>query len=212
MSIQFPNVPQLPGVPPLARQAAAFATRVIAGVSIIGQLLSQSSQSAAIWGVFDANNNKVLSPDTIRGLEYGEEWRVASYPVQPNAFTSYDRVQLPFEVVLTMRKTGAITDRQRFMNQIVAMRQSTQLYTIITPELVYSGLTFARWGQNRKDGAGAYTIEVELVFQKINSGTAAYSTTQNAAAPSAQPNAAQGTVTTAPVPPSVQTQVTGAPP
>lgn len=237
MSLAFPNVPQLPGVPQLVRAAGASLTTISLGVAAISNVLGAASNAPNVWGLFAVgttpsssggggllsalpglsasanliaasvglqnpagNSNALVQPDSIRDLDFQEEWRISKYPVQRGSFTSFNRVAVPYEISLRMVKGGSLSARTAFINQIVALRASTNLYTIITPELVYTDLTFTRWSQSRKEAAGAFFLIVDLFFEKVIQIDAQYSTTSstpstsNAADPSAVPSVSQGTV------------------
>lgn len=195
MSLQFPNVPALPGVPPLVRQVGATINAIVPVVgSLVGTILGQSTQSQNIWGVFDSAGNKVLTPDSIREFDARAEWRISTYPIQQGGFAAYNKVALPPEFSIQMVMGGSVDARQAFEAQVDAVAQSITLYQIVTPEQTYSSVNVSRVEKTRKGAAGAFFLMIDLFFMQIIQVTGNYSTTQNAAQPSALPNASQGTV------------------
>jgi hypothetical protein len=205
MSLQFPNVPQLPGVPPVVRALGGYVTLATAAFTAISHILSQASQVANIWGVFDADNNLVLAPDSIREFDVRAEWRVSNYPVQQGSFATYDKVTMPAEYSVRMAKGGSVDERQAFQSQVEAVAASTNLFTIVTPEESYSNVNVTRYEISRKEAAGAFFLVIDLFFIQIIEVAAQYSTTantpdlSNAKDASAIPNAPQGTVQAQPV-------------
>jgi hypothetical protein len=207
VSLQFPNVPNLPGVPQVARSILAPVTQVVIGAASIQNLLASASAAPNIWGVFDSNGNQVITPDSIREFGTRAEWRVSNFPVQQGSFASYNKVTLPAEYSVRMVKGGTIADRQAFQAQVEMVAASLDLYTIITPEESYQNVNVTRYEITRKGAAEAFFVSVDLFFQLIIQVGAQYSTTtttpdtSNAASPSAQPNQSQGTVTAQPADP-----------
>jgi Dit-like phage tail protein len=71
MSILFPNVPNLPGVPQLARLLTGNVTTVNTGIASINNVLAAAFQTPSIWGVFTAagaasvNSGATFNPSAI---------------------------------------------------------------------------------------------------------------------------------------------------
>lgn len=222
MSILFPDVPNLPGVPQLAREtlsnvptptqlagaALPNESSVITfagglGLTALFGLISAQSQ----WGIFDANFNAVLIPDSILEFEHHPRWRISDFPVQgtgntPTAFASYNKVKLPFDCRVRMSKGGSLSDRKTFLSTLDAAADSLALYTLMSPERSYDNLNIEYYDIIRTSGEGAFFLtEIDVYFKQIVSVQAQYSTTalQNAVNPSAQPSANTGAVLPQPV-------------
>jgi hypothetical protein len=199
---QFPNVPFAPGVPQLLRQAGAVQTPSAPPVLPPAQngVLWQAAQAAPIWGVFDADNNPVLTPDSIIDFSNRQEYRVSDFPVQQGQFASYNKVTLPFEIAIKMTSGGTVDDRAQFLNEVAQVAASTELYTIVTPEKTYLNCNAIHYEVTRRGKDGAYWLDdVEMHFRQIIEVTAQYSTTtvqptENAQNPAAVPAVNQGQV------------------
>src|SRR6185312_15922270 len=107
------------------------------------------------WKILDANTSApVIVPDTVPRFEYRGEARVSDYPVEQGAFASYNKVQVPFEIRMTMVCSGlnlvqkgaqAVRDavglsigqnlmlRTDFLDTLDYMRLTTDLFVIVTP-------------------------------------------------------------------------------
>jgi hypothetical protein len=213
VSLLFPNVPNLPGVPPLNRSPLPSIEAFVNLGSSIGTVLGGATQQS-LWGIFDQpaagtdgttpDATRVIQPDSIREFSKRAEWRISNYPVQQGSFTSYNKVRLPPEYAVKMVKGGSLDDRTLFEANCEAVSGSINLYTIMTPEKTHIDCSVSRFEIERKGAPDAYFEEVYLYFQKIIQEIPNYSTTpntSNATSPSAVPNASQGTVTaTAPDP------------
>lgn len=193
----FPNVPNLPGVPQLNR-----ANNVINTLTLLTRALSAiigSGGTAFTWGIYDSNNNRVVTPDNIIGVDNRNEWDVSDYPVEQGSFASYNKVLLPFETSVRMTKGKSLTDRKALLDQIAAIAGDTNKYTIITPERSYINCNVLRYEVTRRGPGGAYYLqEVEVFFRSVIEVTAQYTTagasTTNAKDPAARPAVNQGNV------------------
>lgn len=201
----FPTVPQLPGVPQLLRQAAGFITVLLIPPAIqapaLPGVLWHAAQSQPVWGIFDANGDQVIFPDSVMDFNYRAEWSVSDYPVQDEAFASYNKVAHPPEMVVRMVKGSSLQDRANFENDCEAVAASLGLYTIVIPEKTYFNVNVLRHEVNRRERRGANFIEADLFFRVINTVQAQYSSTGglpsptiNALSPSAVPPVSVGVV------------------
>lgn len=191
---EFPNVPFLPGVPQLLRSATVLPP-VSPPVLPPAQngVLWQAAQSEPIWGVFDSNNNPVLTPDSILDFSNRQDYRVSDFPVQQGQFASYNKVRLPFDIAVKMTSGGTVDDRTLFLSQVDAVAASTELYMVVTPEKTYLDVNATHFEVTRRGRDGAYFLDdVEMHFRQIVQVTAQYSTvttqpTENAKNPAAVP-------------------------
>lgn len=213
----FPNVPQLPGVPQLAR-SNSFPTSVPPALStaIAAARLFRAFFAAPRWGVFKnppptsktdgvetitivGKLVPVVMPDSILDFTYRNESAVSDYPVQNGGFTSYNKVASPFEASVRMSKAGTESQRKKFLDQIKAIVNTTDLYQIITPEQTYINCNVIGFELTRRGAEGAFFLtEVDLFFREIRQTAAQYTNTaaatQNAKNPSAVDTKNIGTV------------------
>ncbi len=213
MSVLFPDVPQLPGVPQLARLAGVSTASVISiGGAVLGSLFGNTLTSAQSgWGIYDSNNNLVVVADSILEFEHHPHWRISDFPVQgsgtvPTSFASYNKVKLPYEARVRLCKAGTLADRQLLLSALDNAANNTALYSIVTPERTYKNADIQSYDLVRStDGDRApdayFLTQVDINFIEVISVQAQYSTTalQNAQNPSAQPQNALGTVQLQPI-------------
>lgn len=210
---QFPNVPKLPGVPQLSRSlqfpAAPAATL---GLGLALGKLWQSVFSETQWAVYKAvkttaaedspdglatvpvvaQRTPVIVPDSFGEFAYRNKQTVSDFPVQKNAFASYNKVASPFEISIRMYKGGTKDQRKRFLDSILAVVGDTELYDILTPEKTFLNVNMTDFEIVRRGEKGAYFFaEVDLYFRQIRETVATYTNTaiatDNAQDPSAAP-------------------------
>jgi hypothetical protein len=207
MSVTFPNVPNAPGVPQVARAFVPTPTSIAVtlGGAVLASLFGLISAQSQ-WGILDSSGNFVLEADSILEFEHHPKWDISDFPVQgtgnnPTSFASYNKVKLPFETRVRMSKGSTLAQRQQFLKALDAAADSIALYTVITPELSYPNADILNYDLvrssqgDRADGA-FFLSEIDIYFRQIITIQAQYSTTalQNASNPSAVPMASNGAV------------------
>jgi len=203
--VPFPNVPNAPGVPQLARSLTAPVTPTPSlGRNAASATLWQSTQTKPTWGIYNSAGVAVIVPDSFMDFRNRNSSDLTSAYVQKSAFASYNKVRKPFDTVLRMRKGGTLQNRTDFLNQIDAIANDTNLYTILTPEKSYQNCNISDYEVTRRGVNGAYLLaDVDIFFKEIVEVSAQYSSTstntQNAKSASAIPQVNQGPVQPQPV-------------
>jgi hypothetical protein len=204
-SIPFPNVPEYPGVPQLARpvESAIAAVPVLAiGIGTLASILGSALQQAPRWGIWDQAGNQVgintvaktgalqavgnalesqltgssLAVLSTFGFDFTKEMRVSDFPVEGGSFASYNKVEMPANPVVTLALAGTEGDRTTFLNAIDTVCKSTQLCTVITPEAVYDNYTVDRYRYQRRAVRGATLLMVEVSLKEVRDVVAAFTT------------------------------------
>ncbi|OYV48309.1 MAG: hypothetical protein B7X10_03270 [Burkholderiales bacterium 21-58-4] len=168
---KFPTVPNLPGVPNLLRSPVAAAA-----VTALSPLISSFLGSfAQVWGVFDAQGNQVLTPDTFLALEYTNSRRISNFPVEQGSFASYNKVNDPFSGTVRMAVGGTLSAREQFLADLQMLADSLDLYTLVMPEASYINVNMDRFDFRRETRNGAGVIVASCHFVEIRQAQTAYS-------------------------------------
>ena len=134
----------------------------------------------------------MISADTVTTLEYRGDSRVSDYPQEQGAFASYNKVQIPYEARVQLICGRLVPFRAKFLDQIEAAKQSTDLYKIVTPERVYTNANVVAYDTRREVKDGATLVKVNVHIEEIRVTAAAqFSNTQN---PASANTASQGQV------------------
>jgi hypothetical protein len=228
----FPDVPVAPGVPPVLRSIQATVDKVAlltADAIVIARMFTGPQ-----WGIF-LDGTPVLIGDSVVGVDYRHEWRVANYPVEKGGFASYNKVAEPFDIRVTFACSGsqslistilsggalgalitntdpAAGNRGAFMRALEQFGAGLDLLTVVTPEFTFPScnITHIDYRREARKGATLILIDVWLVEIRVT-GTAAFSST--AAASGAAPvdnGAVQPTTPPATVEPGLTPSSTGA--
>ena len=188
----FVNIPPFPGVPAVPRDPAALnqlGEQLLTG-DVFGVLLNIF---APLWGIFQSNSNtRVVTPDNVTEIDFNGEFDIPNFKIEEGQFASFNKVTLPFDVMIQMTKGGTYAERQKFLEDLDSIAPGTELYDVVTPEKTYSLVTVAHYDYRRTSIRGVALITANVYLQQISSQgvTSTYSTTSppnaNAQNPSAQ--------------------------
>lgn len=163
----FPNVPDVPGVPPLLRdpfgitQAVTLLARDV--LSALGFFFGPQ------WGLFQ-NGFPVIVADSVLEVSYKQNWALATFQIEQGGFETYDKVELPFESTLRFASGGSDAVREVLLDSIAAIAGNLELYDVVTPEKVYVGVNVNHYDFKRHDGrVGLLTVDVFVMEVRVGS-------------------------------------------
>lgn len=169
----------------------------------LGSTLGAISQIASLIGL----PNVVPVTASMVSFEFAGDTPVSNYQQERGAFQSYDKVQLPFDVRVRLACSGSIAERQAFFSTIEALKNSTALVDVVTPEAIYQSCNCKHVDYQRRHDRGVTLIVADLAFEEIREVSAtSFSNTQQ---PSDAAPQSIGNVQTQAVPDSVQQQFNG---
>lgn len=214
------DVPNLPGVPPLASYGANNIGLIAADslVAIAGTLFG-----VALWGIFQEGVAipgltgviatalsyiplPVLEYDNQTEFDFHKNWHIASYPVEGGSFVSYDKVETAGEIRVQITAGGNALNRLLMLQTVQSIMGSTNLFAILTPEGVYLNYNPIHWDQDRRaENVGLVTVN--LFFQEVmQTATAQF---QSTSTPVVAGQSGGGLQSTSTVPPNVSTGLGG---
>jgi hypothetical protein len=168
--IPYPNVPNLPGVPALARSNnAQFAA---AALTIVGELLPNNLFGPQ-WSILNQKTGqKALEPDSFVAIEYRNERKIPTYPLEQGSFQSYNKVALPYDLKVTVSCGGNQTmSTTQFLDAIATMLNSLDVITVVTPNRTYLKTSLIHVDYRRESTRGATLILAQLWFQELRIST-----------------------------------------
>lgn len=183
----------------------------LAGLAELGDLVGVDilNPDPKDWMILSNDGSKFIIPDTVPKFEFRGDYRVSNYPVEQGAFASYNKVAEPFEIRMVLvcgglnfvqnavAKTGLgfgpqAMSKGDFLDSLDQMLTSTDLYTVVTPEIIYHSLTLDHYDYKREASGGATMLIVEAWFKQVRvTASASYG---NPASPSAAAPINSGTV------------------
>lgn len=160
------NVPNVPGVPPVARDPGLSQDPVLTGDTTSGD--SSSPQ----WGLFK-DGQAIIQSDNVASFEYKQEWVVADYPIEKGGFESYDKVQTPFDVKLRFSTGGSDSAREAFLQSIEAIIGTTDVYDAVMPEKTYISVNPYHYDFHRTNQNGLGLLIVDIYCTEIRENATA---------------------------------------
>lgn len=210
--IQFPDVPDVLGVPNVLRSTSANLneTNILSAIYSGNPLSIIDSILKPTWGIFTADGTgRVITPDSVIGFEYRGEAKIMDYPIEFGGFSTYNKVQVPFDIRMRMVCGGNIATsemtRMSFLQRLEDMKASLDLYQLITPDFVYPSVNLVHFDYSRTAVNGVSLLMVEASFQEVRvTGEATYTNTKS--------DSSTGTVSQGNVVPSIpsKTQMSAA--
>jgi hypothetical protein len=165
-------------------------------LGVLQGLLWRIFQVDAQWGIFNSNGEALGDPAIFTGLvgnaleaaglgstlstgsvEYTKETKVSDYPVERGGFASYNKVETPASPIVTLCLSGTESNRKSFLESIDAACKSTELYSVVTPEVTYVDYSLERYNYQRRSSKGATLLIVEIALKEIRQVSAQYVTT-----------------------------------
>lgn len=198
--IPFPDVPNVPGVPAVFRSLTVPSKGQIVNALLGG--IVEAIFGRVVWGVFDVSGKAALTPDTFVDIDYKNDTRVSNYPQEAGGFAAYNKVQTPFDCRVRLALGGDKASRTAFLAKCESMVKSTELFTVVTPEVTYVNATLQSYNYRRESKNGAAMLLVDMIFMEVRqTAVAAYSPAPSQ--PSGANPVSDGQVQTSPVSESV---------
>lgn len=164
----FPFVPMLPGVPPVFRNATNNNIQPVPGAVSDGPGVSTAANVTPQWGIYNSDGNQVLVPDSVVALDdFLHEFIVSDFPIEEGSFGSFNKVAKPFEGRFIFNKGGTQADRSEFLDILEAIVRDLELYTLVTPEIVYPNVNVQAYRYRRRADNGYQLISVEIRLVEI---------------------------------------------
>lgn len=169
---------------------SAVITNVLSAASALGVNLLQVGSLQ--YGVVSADTSSVaLNPDTVLELEYRHEQRISDYPVEQGAFSSYNKVAVPYDLRVKMSWGGRnyVQDIESvlddFLNQqlgtgfgqpqsradalaaLETMLGSLDLFDVVSPDFTYTNCNLVHFDYRKTAKEGAVRLIADLYFREV---------------------------------------------
>jgi hypothetical protein len=211
--MDFPTIPDVPGVPALANIVGAelpLPATELADAIGLGSLLAPK------WGIFDSAGTAQIVGDSAITVDIQKDYRISDYPVVNGGFSSFNKVATPVQVRFTFAISGIFSlknvisavsassvssalqgltgqgARMKFLTLLDTIVGDTNIYSVHTPDQTFPSVSLTHYNY-RRDRTTAAMLLVDVWAEEIRvTGTAtSTSTTQSA---SGAPTADGGTV------------------
>lgn len=191
----FYNVPIFPGVPPILRPPGfvniALALLTADASTIVQQFLRRP------WGLYLGGVPAIFA-DSVKALDFSADQRISSYPVEPNAFSSYNKVREPYRGRLRYSTGGSEDSKRVFIESVIAAFNSLESYDLVMPEFIFPDVNVVHFDFRRQNDKGVGLLTIDVWCEQIRqTATAEFTQTQQ---PSGSATQSTGSVQTSEVP------------
>jgi hypothetical protein len=167
----YPDVPAVAGVPALNRAINVGVSDVLAAELLAEQVVGNFGLIAPSWGIYNNAGAVALDPDSFIGIEFHKDYDIPTYKIEQGGFASYNKVTNPFTARVTMAIGQTTALRAGFLSAVAALCDSTDLVTIVTPEVSYPSANISQYEYRRRESNGSTLLVVELMIQEIRIST-----------------------------------------
>lgn len=163
--IPFPNVPQVPGVPAVLRDLTIPSVSELANLGL--GALAALIFGVPRWGLYNQNGIAAVIFDTFLGIRFRNGSRISSFPVEQGSFSSFNKVDTPFDAMLRFALSGDVASRGALLNTLEALKGSVDLFSVVTPEIVYPSANVVAYSYERNSRSGPSQLIVDLYVEEV---------------------------------------------
>lgn len=188
--INLPKVPNVPGVPLLKRAAGSSLGALVLGAAqgALWRALSINTQ----WGIFDKKGKPIANLEKFSGfvgallgafggttqstvsIDYSKEAKTSDFPVEKGSFAQYNKVEAPAAPTVTLSLQGSESDRKKFLAALDAAVKSTDLFSVVTPEVTYANYAIERYNYSRSAQRGLTLLTVQVFLKEVRQVSSQY--------------------------------------
>lgn len=162
----YPNVPDVAGVPPIARSSSVPPSPQPA-FSTSDSATTPTAATVPEWGVFDAAGKPAFVVDTYMQIKPNDDVKVSTFPVEKGAFGSFNKVNIPNDVELVVSLGNDQAAMTELLSVLKTMINSTDLFTIVTPNESFLNMSLEKKNYSRTSKNGVSRLEVHLKFIEV---------------------------------------------
>lgn len=133
------------------------------------------------WGIYTTGGQPVIVGDSCVAFDFKRGFRVPTYQTEQGGFQSYNKVQEPFDAVISFTKGGNDGTRGKFLDSVDAATFALTLFSIRTAVVTYPSATILRYDYKVTDKEGISLMTVNVYVQEVRiTATPAFSNTATA--------------------------------
>ena len=163
--IPFPNVPQVPGVPAVFRDLTIPSLPELVNLGLGG--LADLLFGTPLWGLYDQDGRQAVVFDAFLGVRFRNGGRISSFPVEQGGFSSFNKVDTPYDAAIRLAHSGDMASRNVMLAVLERIVRSTELYSVVTPEIVYASANLVNYAYTRDTRGGSGQLIVELYLEEV---------------------------------------------
>lgn len=110
----------------------------------------------------------VVEIDSFYEIILTDNTRVPSYVIEAGSYFSYNKVDNPIEIRMTVYIGGLLPERQRKLSDLIALKNSTALVSLSIPESYYEHFTVSEVVLSKRSGdISMSTLMLDITLSEI---------------------------------------------
>lgn len=122
------------------------------------------------WAILNERDQLFCDYDTIEAVDNSASANVPTEPQEGGVLYAYDKVPQPSTVSVTLLFKGDYVKQNAAIDIINKANNSTERFTIVTPECVYENMTVNGYSESRTATANMNMLTVTVNFIEVRSG------------------------------------------
>jgi len=160
----YPNVPFAKGVPPLLRAQLGVQNLTLLAAGVVNFAKRFAGPQ---WGIFDQSGRPVLQYDSVVGVEFKKDYRISDFPVEKGQFSSYNKVETPFDARIVFSVGGSDAERALFLSVCGQLANSLEIVSVVMPEITYPNANVTHYDFRRTARNGVSLLTVDVWVQEV---------------------------------------------
>ena len=140
-------------------------------VAITANAITSLFNEPPVWGIY-INNDVAVECDGATQVDMHFESNISSAPQEGGKLLSYNKVRQPYRANVTLIKGGDVLSRDAFISDLLRLRDSLQLLSVITPDQVYINCNITSVTYYRNPERGYMLISTEIGLDEVMIATA----------------------------------------
>lgn len=131
---------------------------------------------AGIWTILSEDGEIAINFTSFLTQDFVNGSKVSNYPIERGKFSSYNKTQNPFELVVSLGIEGDSFDIAEALDDIIELQEEAIKVIVITPTEVYDSVTLEEYSFQRSNTENIGMLAIDLKFQEIREGSATVTT------------------------------------
>lgn len=127
------------------------------------------------WNIMTEGGGKLVQFTSMLGIDIRNEGTALSYPVELGSFASYNKVQSPLDIVVSLAKWGTHFEFSDILKTLDEYQAEAKKLLVVTPSAFFDSMTLESY-EHRHDqrrNANMLTVDLHLVeVKEVNAETA----------------------------------------
>lgn len=128
------------------------------------------------WTIVNDKSQQIVNFTSFLSFEMSAGGQVVSEPIEMGSFAAYNKTAEPIEIYVSLGVSGTPDVIQAAIDAIQKAKESTDLYSVITPEQEYQKLSVESYSYKRTRDEGANVLFVELHLIEVKEVSTEYTT------------------------------------